>query len=232
MTLHFEVESEIKKKMIRAMENELQVKAKYDGVPKCSFSVGRYTVGTKGEVEFKEGLELEEEKRVVKACVAATGKTPTEWESNTDEVEEGPQLSNTGVTVEVPKGLVDTIKLEAILKGKGNLIKKALGVNNLSLIEKEDSVSFPWFDGSVSSDDLKAYEEFILKLCEMSVNQKRIQFKEKEVENEKYAFRCFLLRLGMIGEHYRIDRKILLRNLEGSSAFKNGKKGEREDVIS
>jgi hypothetical protein len=45
---------------------------------------------------------------------------------------------------------------------------------------------------------------------------------EKKVDNEKYAFRCFLLRLGFIGAEYKTDRKILLKNLTGSSAFKNG----------
>ena len=44
--------------------------------------------------------------------------------------------------------------------------------------------------------------------------------KEREVENDKYAFRCFLLRLGFIGDEYKLTRKILLENLEGSAAFK------------
>ena len=47
-------------------------------------------------------------------------------------------------------------------------------------------------------------------------------YRKREVENEKYAFRCFLLRLGFIGEEYKVERKILLKNLTGSSAFKNG----------
>ena len=58
----------------------------------------------------------------------------------------------------------------------------------------------------------------------MALNQKRITAKEKPVDNDKYAFRCFLLRLGFIGEDYKTERKILLRNLSGSSAFKNGAK--------
>ena len=62
----------------------------------------------------------------------------------------------------------------------------------------------------------------------MSKNQKRVNATEKEVDNEKYAFRCFLLRLGFIGEMYKKERKILLRNLNGSSAFKGGAK----DVLS
>jgi len=48
------------------------------------------------------------------------------------------------------------------------------------------------------------------------------------VENEKYAFRCFLLRLGFIGAEYKIERKILLRNLTGSSAFKSGRRQRRK----
>lgn len=45
-------------------------------------------------------------------------------------------------------------------------------------------------------------------------------------DNEKYAFRCFLLRLGFIGDEYKADRKVLLKNLSGSSAFKDGAKKE------
>ena len=56
----------------------------------------------------------------------------------------------------------------------------------------------------------------------MSRNAKRVTATEKPVDNEKYAFRCFLLRLGFIGNEYKMERKILLKNLTGSSAFKNG----------
>ena len=56
----------------------------------------------------------------------------------------------------------------------------------------------------------------------MARNQKRVTAKEKETDNDKYAFRCFLLRLGFIGADYKTERKILLRNLSGSSAFRNG----------
>lgn len=67
----------------------------------------------------------------------------------------------------------------------------------------------------------------------MSKEQKRITATEKTVDNEKYAFRCFLLRLGFIGDEYKADRKILLKNLKGSSAFKSGAKKEDDaDEIS
>lgn len=56
----------------------------------------------------------------------------------------------------------------------------------------------------------------------MSKNLQRVSSTERPVENEKYAFRCFLLRLGFIGNEYKTTRQILLRNLSGNSAWKNG----------
>ena len=56
----------------------------------------------------------------------------------------------------------------------------------------------------------------------MALKQKRITTKEKPVDNEKYAFRCFLLRLGFIGNEYKAERTILLKNLSGNSSWKNG----------
>ncbi len=73
---------------------------------------------------------------------------------------------------------------------------------------------------------MRAYTDFISKLCEMAQKQKRAVAKEKPTENEKYAFRCFLMRLGMIGDAYKMSRKILLQNLTGSSAFKCGHRRE------
>ena len=51
---------------------------------------------------------------------------------------------------------------------------------------------------------------------------------EQEVENEKYAFRCFLLRLGFIGAEYKNALKILLRNLSGNAAFRDAKNAEAD----
>ena len=74
---------------------------------------------------------------------------------------------------------------------------------------------------------------FIANLCAMAKNAKRITAMEKPVDNEKYAFRCFLLRLGFIGREYKTQRKILLRNLTGSCAFRSGTKKEvADDAVS
>lgn len=123
--------------------------------------------------------------------------------------------------------------LTNLLEAKGSLIKKALGISELPIEITEEQISFPWFSDGLDADTVKAYTDFIAALCKMSREQKRISNTEKVVENEKYAFRCLLLRLGFVGAEYKRDRKILLKNLTGSSAFKNEtKKEEADDEIS
>ena len=136
------------------------------------------------------------------------------------------QSRTSGLTVEIPLDKVAVGNLTRLLDAKGNLIKKALGVDALPIKILEDRASFPWFTELPDADAVQAYTHFLSALCEMSKNAKRVTVTEKAVENEKYTFRCFLLRLGFIGAEYKTERKILLKNLTGSSAFKSGAKKE------
>lgn len=228
MILHFNVKGESRKAMVKAIEKELGVKARYLGVPSCSYEVGNYTVGRNGELEFADGENMEETSKIIDACVMATGTSPEEWENNTEEHGNEPQGKTVGLTVAIPIEKVKVGNLTALIDSKAGLIRKALGIEELGIEIEEDKVSFPWFSDELDADSIQTYTRFIAALCEMSVNQKRIQAKEKEVGNEKYAFRCFLLRLGFIGAEFKADRKLLLKNLEGSAAFKNGAKGDEE----
>jgi len=56
----------------------------------------------------------------------------------------------------------------------------------------------------------------------MAKKQQRVLAVERDVDSEKYAFRCFLLRLGFIGEEYAVSRKILLKNLSGNGSHRSG----------
>ncbi len=141
-------------------------------------------------------------------------------ESSTPEAES----ERTGLTVEIPLDKVDVGNLTKLLDAKGGLIKKALGISELPIEVLEEKAAFPWFGELPDNDAVQAYTHFISALCQMSKNAKRVTVTEKAVDNEKYAFRCFLLRLGFIGAEYKTERKILLKNLTGSSAFRNGGK--------
>ena len=231
MVLHFNVTKDGRKAMVQAIEKEIGGKAKYLGVPSCAYQIGSFTVGKNGELEFGDFDDIDEVAPIIDACVEATGVSPAEWDNNEKGAKEadcepnkGAESEDIGLTVSIPLNKVAVGNLTSLLDAKGNLIRKALGITDLRIEVEEDKVSFPRFE-EVEPDEALAYTKFIAALCEMSVNQKRITAKPKENENEKYAFRCFLLRLGFIGDEYKADRKILLSKLEGSSAFKCVQKG-------
>ena len=84
MVLHFNVTKEARKAMVKAIETELGIKAKYLGVPSCAYEVGDYRVEKDGTLSFEKD-DIDEISRVVDACVMATGYSPEEWESNREE---------------------------------------------------------------------------------------------------------------------------------------------------
>ncbi len=114
--------------------------------------------------------------------------------------------------------------LRKIVNAKGELIGKAIGNVDLKIIEKDKEVSFPWYPKTEDAEEVKYYLQFTESLCKMAIERIRVTSKPKKSENEKYDFRCFLLRLGFIGEEYRAFRKFMMRNLTGNAAFKKGKK--------
>lgn len=227
MVLHFNATKDKRKAMVQAIEKEIGGKAKYLGVPSCAYEIGSFTVGKNGELEFGDFDDPDEVAPIVDACVLATGVSPAEWNNNrnaeetADTVETGSET--VGLTVSIPLEKVEVGNLASILDAKGDLIKKALGIPDLRFTTDEENISFPWFV-EVKPEEALAYTKFISAICEMSKKQKRVTAKPKENENEKYAFRCFLLRLGFIGDEFKADRKILLSKLDGSSAFKAGAK--------
>ena len=55
MVIQFNVNGEDRKAMVKAIEDELGVKATYLGVPSCAYQVGGFKVGKLGELEFADG---------------------------------------------------------------------------------------------------------------------------------------------------------------------------------
>ena len=232
MTINYNVTGAERKRLVGCIADFLGCKSEYLGAPLFSYKVGYITVGKSGEVSCEDQDSLTEELNALKAELSDKGFAAEEYEEGSEsaddayEAETAAGTENIGLTIEIPLDKADCGKLEQILDAKGELIKKAVGADRIGIEIMQDVIEFPWFDTLPDADEVKAYTDFIAALCRMSKEQTRITATKKDVENEKYAFRCFLLRLGFIGEEYKKDRKILLRNLSGSSAFKSGAKKE------
>lgn len=229
MTIYYNATGATRKKLVQAIVNATGAESKYHGAPTFSYQIDYFTVTREGNLEFDDRADSEEIENLIET-LAQQGFIAEAQEAKEEDnasVYDKPEAMPTGLCVSMPRSLfTDTAlaNLDALVTVKGSLIKKALGVDKLPIEVTEHKVSFPWFVSDFSPEEVKAYNEFICKLCEMARTQKRITAKEKKVDNEKYAFRCFLLRLGFIGAEFKTERKILLRNLTGSSAFKGAAK--------
>ena len=198
-------------------------KPQYLRAPSYAYQIGGLLLTREGNIEGPDTISQAEFDKLL-ALLDASGYCTKETDSlSAEELEaDDAPAEESGLTITIPLDKVKVGNLTNLLDAKGFLIKHALHIDDLHFELNEDSISFPWFSELPAPDEVHAYSTLIAALCKMSKDQKRISATEKPVENERYAFRCFLLRLGFIGNEYKTDRKILLRYLPGNSAFKGG----------
>ena len=239
MRIEFNVTGAKRKELAASLSELMDMPAEYQYMPTCAYKISYFTVTKDGALEFDEPLTEEQLEKLMEflnsrgftAAEMPTAAAESENEETAEEVDSAPQNENLGLTIGFPLDKVMVSNLTKLIEAKGSLIKKALGLEKLPIEVTEDKVNFPWWDTMPEDfEEITTYTNFLASLCRMSREQKRITAKEKTVDNEKYAFRCFLLRLGFIGAEYKKDRKILLKNLTGSSAFKATKEAADDEI--
>jgi len=232
MTVKYNVPGSKRKELAQTMANWLGCSVKYKGAPTFAYEVDYFTIDKNGALSFDDRADSEVIERLLEMLYDNGFEAESLPEADNTEVATEPTeptSNGAGLVITIPYSKVGAGNLLRLLDVKGALIKKALEIDNLEMEFSDDSVTFLWFENKeLTPEEIKAYTEFVSFLCQMTAKQQRVTSSEKTVENEKYAFRCFLLRLGFIGNEYKQSRKILLRNLNGSSAFKSGSKNETE----
>ena len=227
MTINYNVTGSERKRLADYISGFMGTEKKYLGVPSFAYQIGYITVSKDGAVSFEDRGYNSDIDALMAELEGQGFHTEDTITIVIDTKESTAQPQGCGLTVSFPAASLSAeaqTNLTNLIAAKGRLIRKALGIAALPVEVDTDTVSFPWFeDRSLAADEVKAYTHLISALCDMARTQKRITAKEKITDNDKYAFRCFLLRLGFIGAEFKDERKILLRNLSGNSAFKSGK---------
>jgi hypothetical protein len=113
--------------------------------------------------------------------------------------------------------------LKNMLASKETLLKKALSVDcDIEVSAENNEIAFPFWNATLNADEVQTNITLARQMAEQGKAQKRVLRTEKPADNEKYAFRCFLLRLGFIGDEFRTERRILLSRLSGNGAYRKG----------
>lgn len=139
----------------------------------------------------------------------------------------------TGGHFHVETDLVETLRDDSCTYTVANFIEALksyeaqCGTAMEGLVITEEKVSFTGFPTASDYDHLTAFGHLAILMNQQAISQKRIQAKDVNDENEKYALRTWLLRLGMNGPDFKETRKILMENLTGHAAFRTDEEAQK-----
>lgn len=139
----------------------------------------------------------------------------------------------TGGHFHVEEGLVEKLKDDSCTFAIMNFINAVSdyetehGVALEGLKITTEKVTFTGFPTAPDHEHLTAFAQLAVLMNQQAISQKRIQAKDVNDENEKYALRTWLLRLGMNGPDFKETRKILMENLSGHAAFRTDEEAQK-----
>lgn len=215
--IRFTLESKQRPKLALEIGNILGTAPHYERVPSCAYDIAGYRLDKEGVMHIPEGAE-ETAKDLIRQL------RERGFQDDAEVIEEVPEEDK--LTIGIPReSLTDTAleNLQKIIANKQTLFQRAFRTDSTEIEITKRKINFTWFPYTTDSDEIAAYTQFLSRLCDVVRDAKRVSSKPTETDNDKYAFRCFLLRLGFIGREYKTARKILLRNLTGNSAFRSVK---------
>ena len=251
MTIYCNVSGSERKRLVTALAKWLTnesgelVKAKYLGAPSFAYQIGEFTVGADGAVSCPVAppARLHDVARVLSLAgfepdtreISASETVCAETDNLTEDSGIDTTLADSiteqddgtlSLTILLPRSAFTADQFEnfkKIVAGKQSLLKKVFDADELDIIDDAENgrIALPWVRNGSDLNAMQHYARFIEAMASLAQNAHRVLGKERPIESEKYAMRCFLLRLGFIGDEYKETRKFLLRNLSGSSAWKN-----------
>lgn len=99
---------------------------------------------------------------------------------------------------------------------------------NLHSVFQKGTIEFRLFNSTTHAGKIKTYIQLCLAISHQALIQKSAGRIKTTSTNEKYTFRTWLLRLGMIGDEFKTARKFLLENLDGGIAWKDPEQAVRQ----
>ena len=233
MQIKYNLEGSERKALLAVIREVLQDTPKYMGPPTFSFVIGPYTIDRHGTLDCPDDVDPAQVAMLIRELerdgfIGEQVGEPARPDRQKPIRATASPLPNEidRLAIELPKEGMTPIAMEnlrRLVASKALLLKKALGTDRLPITEHSDRIEFGWFRLTDDQAEIGAYYQLTQGLCKLARSQQRVNAKEQIVENERYTLRCFLLRLGFIGAEYKDARKILLKNLSGSAAFKGVK---------
>ncbi len=228
MKIYFENAQDRRKELVQALSEVMDTTPKYQGTPSFTFTVGQYTVYRDASLEVSE-LEDTDEIGLILHGLRGRGFTPKpgEWQQlrsvlNHKSIIEGfEKIGVETIGISFPKSLMDErtlANLRKMVQAKGPLIELALGVTELPVEETDEAITFNWLPHTAPPELVQATMQMLSAMVKLAGDLKRVTATEKPLDNPRYAFRCWLLRLGFIGDEYKSMRRLLMQGIPGNGS--------------
>ena len=91
---------------------------------------------------------------------------------------------------------------------------------NLHSVFQKGTIEFRAFNSTLHAGEVKAYIQLCMAISHAALTAASASPRRPETDNPKYTFRCWLLRLGFIGDEFETARLHLTRKLPGNAAWR------------
>ena len=234
-----------RKALAKALAGHLGQEAVYSGPPNFAYTIGEVTVDREGAIILPEDFDLAS----IQGFLISKGWLEPEPDRMTISVpvegmtvktmlnlilmlyskqyllgkalrEETVQIDGAVIVhlqQSVPETLTDFIALVNDLKVQGK-------IEGVSFTDDSVSLSFPLSD---KPDITNAFTLLTVNILAAAKTATRVNPERQQPENEKYYMRSWLVRLGFGGKEAKGMRDLLLKHLNGHSAFRSDLEAQR-----
>jgi len=91
---------------------------------------------------------------------------------------------------------------------------------NLHSVFQKGTVEFRAFNATLHAGEIKAYIQLCMAVSHAALTAANASPRRPVTDNPKYTFRCWLLRLGFIGDEFATARQHLTKYLPGNAAWR------------
>ena len=233
MEIKYNLTGTERKALVKAVSNIIEKKSKYLGAPSFAYQIGDdCTVTSDGTLKISNDTDNDKVEHLLEKLSECGYETENDENADISDTNKDFENETIGCSIGLPiaklsdKPCNDKIiaNLKAIIAGKMTLFQKAVGTDKELNVEwNKDEIWFDWFDSVIPNEKLGLYISLFKALYQMAEKAVRVNIKDKPVDNEKFAMRTFLNRIGLSGIEYKPLRKELMRNLSGDGAFRYGR---------
>ena len=169
MELDYNCTGADRKNLVAVLADHTGQKAKYLGAPSFAYQVDCITIDKNGVLHLDDNADPDWVE-AIQARLASSGYTCISEAYDNPQPDPVMNEEPERISIQMPMASFTESSLQNLFNlvdAKGSLIKKALGVSDLTINLLDDRLAFDWLPADSTPEEITAYPAFIAALCAM-----------------------------------------------------------------